>query len=223
MEFLTPKRLVIMVLLFGLVVALSFGLLFFYLDEAQTAQLISNVIPQSTFGFIFLFLLISLATGVGLPRQVAAFIAGFLCGENLGTFIALLGVSTGCVITYSASKVLAQKYLKQTSPDLIKTAHMFFSQQTFWKAFVIRILPVGSNFITNILAGLSQAPARGYILGSALGFIPQLYIFALAGSGIRLNESDSLYISLGLFALAFVLGTWLYKRSKVAIRMKEIS
>ena len=83
--------------------------------------------------------------------------------------------------------------------------------------FIIRSLPVGNNLMTNILAGVSRIPALPFFAGSCLGYIAQNFIFALLGSGVRVEPFWRTAISAGLFVVASLLGLWLYRRYKVDV------
>ena len=78
---------------------------------------------------------------------------------------------------------------------------------------MIRLLPVGSNLLTNLFAGATHVPARGFMLGSVLGYLPQMLIFSFAGAGIGLSDHHQLGISIGLFILSSVIGAYLYRSS----------
>ena len=56
---------------------------------------------------------------------------------------------------------------------------------------LIRLLPVGNNFATSLAAGVSRVPARPFLLGSLLGYMPQTMVFALAGSGVEMGAEPA--------------------------------
>jgi uncharacterized membrane protein YdjX (TVP38/TMEM64 family) len=72
-------------------------------------------------------------------------------------------------------------------------------------------MPVGSNILTNLLAGVSSVPALPFLLGSALGFVPQTAIFALLGSGFKVDLAWRVSLSAVLFALSTWLGWRIYR------------
>lgn len=223
MKKLTLNYVVSLILVFGLLMTFIFSSIFLSVTEQDIEAFISKLLPSGILGVIYLVALISFSTSIGLPRQVAAFASGFVFGPLWGLLFSLFGVTIGCIITYGMANKFSFIVKSKHPSTFIQSIHRFFLHDTFYKALMIRILPVGSNFITNILAGLSHAPKISYVLGSALGFIPQLYIFALAGSGVRMREAESLYISLTLFLCALLLGAWLYKRSGANLNWKNYS
>ena len=58
-----------------------------------------------------------------------------------------------------------------------------------------------------------------FFLGSCLGYIPQNLLFAMIGSGMRVDEGWRIGLSALLFAASCALGWWLYKRYAAAYPM----
>lgn len=164
---------------------------------------------------IFLFIFLSLATSIGLPRQIAALVAGINLGAFIGTIIATLAATLGCFITFTVSRYLLSGRVTRKYPSKLEKLSVFLGEQTFLKAIVIRILPLGSNFITNIIAGVSKVSMPAYVSGSFVGFIPQMILFSLAGSGIRLGPQNELIASVTLFVIALLLTAYLIRKHKV--------
>ena len=92
---------------------------------------------------------------------------------------------------------------------------MFFATHTFSKALVIRLLPAGSNFLTNILAGLANIKTTAYVAGTCLGFIPQMLIFSLLGAGVKVGEQQQILLSVVLLVVALLFGYLLYRKEIV--------
>jgi len=161
-----------------------------------------------------MFLLLSVSTAIGLPRQIAAFSAGYFFTFAIGVTLATLATTMGCLITYLASQHGLYQIAEKKFPAKVKSIQTFLSEATFVKALVIRILPLGSNFLTNIVAGATKTPLIPYVSGSFIGFIPQMVLFALIGSGVSISaaQQNQLTLWLGSFALGLIL--WLIIRHK---------
>jgi uncharacterized membrane protein YdjX (TVP38/TMEM64 family) len=173
--------------------------------------------PLNTF---FLFAFLSLATSIGLPRQIAALVAGINLGALFGVIVATFAATLGCLITFSVSRYLLSDRISRKYPKQLTKLSIFLGEQTFLKAIVIRILPLGSNFLTNIIAGVSKVSMRAYVSGSFVGFIPQMVIFSLAGSGIRLGAQNELITSVVLFIIALLISGYLVQRHKAKVSNK---
>lgn len=151
-------------------------------------------------------------TAVGLPRQLAAFLGGFAFGLAAGFWLSLLATVLGCVITFSFARLAGRDALMARFPERLRRADAFLSDNTFSTTLLIRLMPVGSNFFTNLAAGLSSARALLFVAGSALGYIPQMIVFALLGSGINIEPELRISVSVALFIASAVLGAYLYRR-----------
>lgn len=183
-------------------------------NQSETLQNhLESVIPKTLTGGIMFILLLTPAMAIGLPRQFAALSAGFLFGASLGTFIATLSATLGCLLTVLLSRNLLSKRVQHHYPRPLAKVQSFFQHDTFIKALIIRLLPAGSNFLTNILAGTANSPIKAYILGSALGFIPQMLIFSLIGAGLQVNSQQQLFAGGALLIIAIILSSYLYKKS----------
>ncbi len=161
----------------------------------------------------------ALFTAVGLPRQAVAFMAGYAFGIVFGTVIGVLAALLGCMITFFVARFLARDLVAHKFPDKLLRMDAFLSENTFTTTLLIRFLTVGSNVLTNMLAGVSGAAALPFFAGSAIGYIPQMLIFALVGSGFAVEPGIRLMISIALFAASGVLGLWLYRRYRDAHKL----
>ncbi|MDA0997664.1 MAG: VTT domain-containing protein [Proteobacteria bacterium] len=160
-----------------------------------------------------LFLLMGAAmTAVGLPRQAVSFLAGYAFDLWTGTALAVLATMLGCITTFSYARFLGRDLLKGKFPERIRRFDAFLKDNPFTTTLLIRFLPAGSNFLTNLVAGVSSVPAVPFVLGSGAGYIPQTLIFALVGSGFAVEANVKLGISVVLFAASAMLGLSLYRR-----------
>jgi uncharacterized membrane protein YdjX (TVP38/TMEM64 family) len=88
----------------------------------------------------------------------------------------------------------------------------FLHDNPFTMTVLIRFLPVGSNLLTNLVAGVSSVRPVPFLLGTLLGYLPQTVIFVLLGSGIQVDPVLRISLSVVLFILSAILGVFLYKR-----------
>lgn len=153
-----------------------------------------------------------LVIALGLPRQIISFLGGYAFGLLLGTGLALVATSLGCVISFTFARFMGRELVSARFPTRLKKANGFLRYNSFAMALLIRLLPLGSNLVTNLVAGVSSASALGFLAGSVLGYIPQTIIFALLGSGINLDPAFRITSSVLLFVLSAALGVYLYRR-----------
>jgi len=154
----------------------------------------------------------ALATAVGLPRQLIGFLGGYAFGFLFGTFVALLAATLGCFLAFFYSRLFGRALVMARFERRIRRFNDFISGHPFSMTLLIRLLPVGSNLVTNLAAGVTRVPPLPFIFGSMLGYIPQTAIFALAGSGIEVDPVLRIGLAVALFVVSGLLGAYLYRR-----------
>ena len=155
--------------------------------------------------------LTALLSCMGVPRPMLSLAGGYAFGAVWGTVWATAGVTAGCVLSFSYARFVGQRFVQRRFGHRIDRLEKFVARSPLVMTFIIRSLPVGNNLVTNILAGVSRIPALPFFAGSCLGYIPQNFIFALLGSGAHVDAFWRTVISAALFALASLLGVWLYR------------
>ena len=154
----------------------------------------------------------ALFVAVGLPRQIVSFLGGYAFGFVAGTGLALAASSAGCVATFSYSRLLGRDLVAARSPVRIMKLDEFLGHNPFSMTLLIRLLPVGSNLFTNLAAGVSSVNPMPFLVGSALGYLPQTAVFALVGSGINLDPAVRITLGVALFVVSGMLGVSLYRK-----------
>lgn len=163
----------------------------------------------------------ALFTAVGMPRQVLAFLGGYAFGFVTGTALALAATVCGAALTLAFARGLGRTWLRQRFARRMAKVDAFLGRSPFAMALVIRLLPVGSNLLTNLLAGLAQVRTLPFLAGSALGFVPQTLIFALAGSGVNLQPELRFGIAAALLVASSLIGMRLYRQHRQAAQLEE--
>jgi len=154
----------------------------------------------------------ALATGVGFPRQIIAFMAGYAFGFVGGTALALVATVLGCAASFYYARLLGRRLIGHRLSGRIKKMDDFIREHPFSMTLLIRLLPIGNNLATSLTGGLSSAPAGAFILGSGIGYIPQTAVFALVGSGISVDPGWRIGLGVVLFVISGMLGVYLYRR-----------
>lgn len=208
-------------LLMAALVLLGLAVRHLGLDSLNEHWIDTTVRGQGLRGELLFLAVGTLAMAVGLPRQVFAFLGGYAFGFVSGTALALLATVMGCVVSFYYARVLARDLMKRRFARRIAQVDTFLGHSPFNMALVIRLLPVGSNLLTNLVAGVSHTAARPFFSGSALGFLPQTLIFALAGSGVNVDPSLRLSIAAGLFVISAVIGARLYRQHRQAAQFES--
>jgi len=158
----------------------------------------------------------ALFTGLGLPRQVIGFLAGYAYGFVTGTLMALTATAIGCAGAFFYARFLGQRFVTARLKGRIHRVNEFLKKKPFTMTLIIRFMPVGSNILTNLAAGVSSIRALPFLAGSTLGFLPQTLIFALLGSGFQVDPGRRISLSALLFLISAYFGFSLYRRHRSA-------
>ena len=153
-----------------------------------------------------------IATALAVPRHIVSFLGGYAFGLGLGTALALLATELGCALTFFYARLVARPLVSARLGARVRRIEDFLAAEPFLMTLLIRLLPVGNNFATCLAAGVSRVPARPFLLGSLLGYLPQTFVFALAGSGIEMGGGLRVAFAVLFFVVSGVIGIWLYRR-----------
>ncbi|MFT5226065.1 MAG: putative membrane protein YdjX (TVP38/TMEM64 family) [Polaribacter sp.] len=205
----------ICVLLLAVMVAVGYLMYHYsvldFVDTSAIAEIIVSLgwlaIPAFiTFGALF--------TSVGLPRQVVAFIGGYVFGIVVGVALGTVAAVLGAILTFYAARWLARPFVLRKYPQLVSKIDDLIHDSLYLKIILIRFLPLGTNLATNLAAGAAATPVRPFALASLIGYIPQMTIFAMTGHGVRVESNTQLIVAGGLFLISIVIGSYLYHQHR---------
>ncbi len=178
------------------------------------AELVHLVARGGVQGPAMFLLAATFLIAIGLPRQVPAFVAGYAFGPWYGTAIALVAQVLACSLDFIWARAIGQNFIHRYFGKALTRIDTTLSAQPFVATLTLRLMPVGSNILLNLAAGLSSIPALPFLAGSALGFIPQTLIFAVFGQGSAPSHEHMLLIGGVMFAASAALGVVLFRRSR---------
>jgi uncharacterized membrane protein YdjX (TVP38/TMEM64 family) len=197
----------------GLLVIVALVVVGYLLRDILDQQWVdAQIRDRGAAGELLFVLVCGLLGSVGLSRQVVAFLGGYAFGLAWGFTLAMLAVVAACVITFTVSRLLLRRFLLRHFSARIRQVDDFLHDNTFSMVLLIRLLPLGSNWMVNIAAGVSGVRSVPFFLGSALGYVPQMLIFSLVGSGARVDRFWQVAIAMAMFVTAALLGGYLYRK-----------
>lgn len=201
------KGLMLLVILGGLVwLARALGL---ERHLADRQWILANVEGQGAAGVLFFLGVTALTTGLGLPRQILAFLGGYAFGWHWGALLATLGTAIGCAADFTVARTLGRDLVLRFFGRRVARLDAFLCAEPFRTSLAIRLFPVGHNLSTSVAAGVTSIPAGSFILGSALGYIPQNLVFAIFGAGLSAESETGRILSIGLSVALLAGATWL--------------
>lgn len=183
-----------------------------WFEHLTDSNWVANFIQrQGSGGLALLFAVGTLFTAVGGPRQIIAFVFGFALGGTVGALFSTFAALAGCLLSFYCARLTVREFLQKRFGIRLQRFERMIIHRTWLKVLMIRLLPVGSNLLTNLFAGATRVPVGGFLLGSFIGYLPQMLIFAYAGAGLGLSDQYQLGISLVLLLLSSFIGTYLYR------------
>ncbi|QSX31732.1 VTT domain-containing protein [Shewanella cyperi] len=193
-----------------------------WFEHLTDSNWVANFVKaRGAYALALLFAIGALFTAIGGPRQMIAFVFGFALGGWQGALFSNFAAFAGCILCFYSARLTVRRSLQRRFGNRLQRFERLIAERTWLKVLMIRLLPVGSNVLTNLFAGATHVPARGFLLGSFIGYLPQMLIFAYAGAGIGLSDHYQLAISIGLFILSSAIGAYLY-RNRLSRQVDEL-
>ncbi|CCO24919.1 TVP38/TMEM64 family protein [Maridesulfovibrio hydrothermalis] len=181
-------------------------------DALDTKWIDDHVRSRGMVGVLTYVGLAAFLSAVGFPRQIICFMGGYAYGFALGALLGTVGTGLGCACAFVYSRLVGRSFIKRKFGARIQKVDNFLSRSPFNMALTIRFFPLGSNFVTNILAGVTSIPALPFILGSTIGYLPQNIVFALFGSGVEVSSTLRMVMAVILFVISTLLGFKIYQK-----------
>lgn len=161
---------------------------------------------KGNFGLLVYFALCALGTFFFVPRQLLSLAAGYFYGVWTALFVVSCGVGLGCLFSMGYGNFLAKKFFRKKMRKRIHCLENIFTKSTFGMALGIRIMPVGCNTLLNMLVGATKIPFWKFWAGSAFGYIPQNFIFALLGSAGKTENTTTVLMSVLIYGSLLIVG-----------------
>jgi uncharacterized membrane protein YdjX (TVP38/TMEM64 family) len=197
-------------------VAIAFALPM--LGAASAQATLANLVAQGGVRGPAMFLVLAtFLTALGLPRQVPAFVAGYAFGPWSGSAIALVATVMACSLDFIWVRAIGRAFVQRRFGKALQRVDGLLAARPFVATLTLRLMPVGSNLLLNLAAGLTSVRALPFLAASAIGFIPQTVIFALIGQGSAPSHAHVLAVGAAMFVVSAILGAFLFRTSKSRI------
>lgn len=156
----------------------------------------------------FIFLVIIEVTLAPVPPLMLYVLAGVLFGAFWGGTLTLFGNLIGSLIDFEIARSYGRKFVEGLATSKVKKRFdNFFGKYGGFSIFLLRINPLTTTDLFSYLAGLTNMKRTHFILGTALGLIPLIYVQTYFGE-IFVKENKILYsivIAVSLLYLALIL------------------
>ena len=151
---------------------------------------------------------------IGFPRIILAAVGGAMFGVALGTLWSTLAAALAILAPFLYSRHLGRELVARRMGRRLQRFDEILGQHGFMVVLLIRLCPVGNNFFTNYMAGVTAIPLGTFLAASFVGYLPQSFIFALLGSGLADQPQLRLWGGAGLLAAFSLFFIWYFRRSK---------
>ena len=159
---------------------------------------------------------------IGFPRIVLAAVGGTMFGVVLGTLWSQVAMTLAIIAPFLYSRHLGRELVARRMGRRLQRFDDLLGQHGFMVVLLIRLCPVGNNFLTNYLAGVTAIPLGTFLTASFIGYLPESFIFALLGSGLADHPQLRLWggaVLLAAFSLCFI---WYFRRSKEGAKILSV-
>ena len=132
-----------------------------------------------------------------LPGGILSVGAGFFFGLWWGFLIVLLGNSIGAAVSFALSHWLGRRYLSQrlSSNPMLQVLDRAVARDAWKIIFLSQLHPLFPTSLLNYLFGLTRIRFGAYMLWTALGRAPGLFLYTYLGTlgqlGLNLARGKS--------------------------------
>jgi uncharacterized membrane protein YdjX (TVP38/TMEM64 family) len=140
-----------------------------------------------------------------VPLELLALLAGVACGSAVGGTAALAGGWLGAVVGYLVGRAVGPgRLMSWMSRRAYRSARQLGAHGALGVA-MLRLMSVASARSVHLVCGATRAPVWAYLLGSAVGLAPTMFVLAGVGSLFGSAFHDPSWTN-GLIAVAGAIG-----------------
>ena len=146
----------------------------------------------------------AILVGCGVPRLLFCAACGLIFGFWAGFLLSQIGTLLGQYITFLFVRWGGREWALHRWPRLRKWAELI-RDQGMVGVILIRQVP-SPSVLTNLCLGLSNVKHRHFLIGTAIGLIPEAVPATLIGAGlVKASLKDSAgYLGLAAFVFALI-------------------
>jgi uncharacterized membrane protein YdjX (TVP38/TMEM64 family) len=195
------KRLIVLVVVLGAAVAaIQFSPIRAILqDTARVRQMLDAL---GLFAYPACLVASAILIGCGFPRLVLCAVASMVLGFGWGLFLTQGGAILGYYTVFCFIRWSGGDWVTQRRPRLRAIADTIQDQGVIG-VILARQIPIHGTLI-NLCLGLSRVKHRHYLIGTAIGLLPEAIPVALVGAGLVKSSFKESASVLGLAVASFI-------------------
>ena len=157
------------------------------LSVEDMALMFYNFISGSMWGPFIYILVYAIRPVVLFPATFMTFMSGALFGFTWGFFLTWIGETMSAIFAYFLGSVFGKKLLSGEDSGIIWTLKSKVNKEPFVSVLMTRFLFFPFD-LTNYACWFLRVKFRSYVAATALGIIPGMSVFILAGAAFH-NET----------------------------------
>lgn len=182
------------------------------IEHLADKRWLTNYIHQNGIAGSTVILLTSIIfLAISGSKQVIAFMFGLIYPLSMGVGMTIVACMLAALLNYIAAYFFMGEQLVKKYPQKMGQFKRFTHHKPFLKILLLRLFPIGSNVLTNILSGSIRMPLFPFLTASLIGYIPQIFIFVLVGAGVQSSSHAMTYLGGSLAVISFVLTAYIYR------------
>ena len=218
------KRYITYALIFLLITIIAFTI-YSYLTKGVVSYLITSDVDsvitylasfQRLAVFLFIFLVILEVLFALIPPLVLYLVGGVIFGPFLGGIYALTGNVIGAGIAFQLSRNWIKDFVERKVPKRIKNRFDRISERHGPLAvFILRLNPFTTTDLVSYIAGVSGIKFWKFLLSTALGLAPLVFIQSYLGQSVQDNPIIfKIFIILSILYVVGFIAIFIYAKIK---------
>lgn len=176
-----------------------------FTDPEHLAAYLRSFGPKTV--IVSILLMISQTLFTPLPLFLLAGANGFIFGLGYGILITLSGSLIGATIAFYMARGFGRGLISRC----IKETYMAKVDQMShrggpWMVFMARLVPVIPSSIISYVAGLSKMTFKGFFIATAIGKLPEIFIYTALGHSFK--EAEGIATKVTILLVLITLLAW---------------
>lgn len=150
-----------------------------------------------------------------LPITPLWIAAGALFGWAEGTLAALFGTSLGAALGFGIARRMGRGFVEGRLRDRVPRWARMSEERGLTTVLALQLTPIMPHDLINGMAGVSGMPYRSFALGSLLGTLPIITVYAYVGQAVWAVPSPEFWAAVGLLtAMTILMLAWTRRRAR---------
>jgi len=175
-------------------------------DDIEAAFSGLGLLGPLLFAMVYAALTVLLVPGA--PLTIAA---GALFGVVGGSIVVMFGATAGAGAAFLISRFSSRGAVEQARGDRLEALEQRFGGRGFQAMLLLRLIPLVPFNALNYAAGATSISGRDYMLATAIGIAPGVFVFTALGAGLN-DPLSPLFVAAVLLLVGMSLITWRVSR-----------